>query len=40
MAARGSTDGREIVRELDTLYAAGRLGRADDGRYVLKSEGR
>ena len=38
MAALGSKDGREIVRELDTLYAAGRLGRADDGRYVLKSE--
>jgi UbiD family decarboxylase len=36
MAALGSKDGREIVRELDTLYAAHRLGRLDDGRYVLK----
>jgi 3-polyprenyl-4-hydroxybenzoate decarboxylase len=35
MAARGSKDGREIVRELDALYAAQRLGRHDDGRYVL-----
>jgi hypothetical protein len=42
MAARGSKDGREIVRELDALYAAQRLGRLDDGRYVLnrtQSEG-
>ena len=36
MAALGSKDGREIVRALDTLYAAKRLGRNDDGRYVLK----
>jgi UbiD family decarboxylase len=36
MAALGSRDGREIVRELDTLYAAQRLDRLDDGRYVLK----
>jgi hypothetical protein len=36
MAALGSKDGREIVRELDALYAAKRLGRLDDGRYVLK----
>jgi hypothetical protein len=36
MGARGSKDGREIVRELDVLYAARRLGRLDDGRYVLK----
>ena len=27
---------REIVRALDALYAAKNLGRADDGRYVLK----
>jgi UbiD family decarboxylase len=40
MAALGSTDGREIVRELDTLYAAQRLGRHDDGRYVLKGNGK
>jgi hypothetical protein len=32
-------DGREIVRELDALYAAQRLGRLDDGRYVLKGNG-
>ncbi len=37
MAALGSKDGREIVRELDTLYAARRLGRNEDGRYVLKT---
>jgi 2,5-furandicarboxylate decarboxylase 1 len=36
MAARGSKDGREIVRELDALYAEKRLGRNEDGRYVLK----
>jgi hypothetical protein len=36
MAALGSTDGREIVRALDALYAAKNLGRAEDGRYVLK----
>jgi UbiD family decarboxylase len=38
MAALGSKDGREIVRELDVLYGAARLGRLDDGRYVLKSD--
>jgi 2,5-furandicarboxylate decarboxylase 1 len=38
MTALGSKDGREIVRELDALYAAQRLGRLDDGRYVLKSD--
>jgi 3-polyprenyl-4-hydroxybenzoate decarboxylase len=38
MAALGSKDGREIVRELDALYATHRLGRLDDGRYVLKGE--
>src|SRR5580692_9083554 len=36
MAALDSKDGREIVRALDVLYAAKNLGRADDGRYVLK----
>jgi 2,5-furandicarboxylate decarboxylase 1 len=39
MAALGSNDGREIVRQLDQLYAAQRLGRLDDGRYVLKTNG-
>jgi 2,5-furandicarboxylate decarboxylase 1 len=37
MAALGSKDGREIVRELDALYAAKRLGRNEHGRYVLKN---
>jgi 3-polyprenyl-4-hydroxybenzoate decarboxylase len=37
MAALDSKDGREIVRALDALYAAARLGRNDDGRYVLKN---
>jgi len=36
MAALGSKDGREIVRELDALYVARRLGRRDDGHYVIK----
>jgi 3-polyprenyl-4-hydroxybenzoate decarboxylase len=36
MAARGSRDGRELVRELDALYAERRLDRREDGRYVLK----
>jgi 2,5-furandicarboxylate decarboxylase 1 len=39
MAALGSKDGREIVRELDALYAAQRLSRLEDGRYVLKGKG-
>jgi len=39
MTALGSKDGREIVRELGTLYAAQRLGRNEDGRYVLKKNG-
>jgi 2,5-furandicarboxylate decarboxylase 1 len=38
MAALGSKDGREIVRELDRLYAAQRLSRLEDGRYVLKGK--
>jgi 3-polyprenyl-4-hydroxybenzoate decarboxylase len=38
MAARGSRDGRDVVRELDKLYALDSLGRRDDGRYVLKTE--
>jgi UbiD family decarboxylase len=36
MASLGSRDGREVVRALDGLYTANRLGRRDDGRYVLK----
>jgi UbiD family decarboxylase len=38
MLAAGSRDGREIVRELDALYAAGSLTRNDRGRYVLKAK--
>jgi 3-polyprenyl-4-hydroxybenzoate decarboxylase len=37
MAALGTRDGREILRVLEKLYAAGKLGRLDDGRYVLSS---
>ncbi len=40
MGALGSKDGREIVRQLDALYTARRLGRHDDGRYVLKNDGK
>jgi 2,5-furandicarboxylate decarboxylase 1 len=36
MIAAGSRDGREIVRELDVLYAADKLTRNEAGRYVLK----
>jgi UbiD family decarboxylase len=39
MAALGSKDGREIVRQLDALYTAQRLGRLEDGRYVRKDNG-
>jgi 2,5-furandicarboxylate decarboxylase 1 len=35
MAALGTRDGREILPILERLYAAGKLGRLDDGRYVL-----
>ncbi|MGD0026909.1 MAG: UbiD family decarboxylase, partial [Xanthobacteraceae bacterium] len=40
MAALGSRDGRDIVRELDALYATQRLGRHDDGRYALRGGGK
>ena len=36
MAALGTRDGREMVRELDKLYTANRLGRLETGQYVLK----
>jgi UbiD family decarboxylase len=36
MCAAGSRDGREIVRALETLRAAGRLERDAEGRYLLK----
>ena len=35
MAATGTRDGREILLTLDQLYAEGRLGRDENGRYVL-----
>jgi len=35
MAATGTRDGREILLTLDRLYGEGRLGRSEDGRYVL-----
>ena len=40
MAAAGSRDGRDIVRELDALYAANRLARNESGRYTLKGDGK
>lgn len=39
MAAAGSRDGREIVRELERLRAATGLGRDAAGRYVIPPEG-
>ena len=36
MAATGSRDGREIVRELERLRAADRIERDGEGRYLLK----
>jgi 2,5-furandicarboxylate decarboxylase 1 len=38
MAAAGTRDGREIVRELDKLYAADRLARDEGGKYTLKTK--
>jgi UbiD family decarboxylase len=35
MEAAGSDDGREIVRALEPLYAAGAIKRLEDGRYTL-----
>ena len=35
MASLGSRDGRDVVRELDKLYASNQLGRREDGRYML-----
>jgi UbiD family decarboxylase len=40
MAALGTRDGREVVRQLDALYAANRLSRNEQGRYLLKSDGK
>jgi hypothetical protein len=36
MSARGSRDGREIVRELESLRGTGRLERDAEGRYVYR----
>ena len=36
MSARGSRDGREIVRDLDGLRASGSLERDAEGRYVYR----
>jgi len=38
MAAAGSRDGREILRDLDRLYAQGRLRRTPDGRYQMTDD--
>jgi UbiD family decarboxylase len=38
MAAAGSRDGREIVRELETLRAKTAIERDSDGRYFTKSK--
>ena len=35
MAAAGTRDGRELLHALDKLYGEGRLGRTEDGRYML-----
>jgi hypothetical protein len=37
MAALGTRDGREILREFDKLYREGRLKRLKDGRYALNA---
>ncbi|HYX65269.1 MAG TPA: UbiD family decarboxylase [Burkholderiales bacterium] len=39
MSARGSRDGREIVRELEALRATGGLARDEEGRYVYRPPG-
>ena len=36
MEAAGSDDGREIVRQLEEYYAAGRIKRLEDGRYAIE----
>jgi UbiD family decarboxylase len=39
MSARGSRDGREIVRDLEALRDAGSLARDEEGRYVHRPPG-
>lgn len=38
MCATGTTDGREIVREMDKLYQQRRLSRSAEGRYLLDKQ--
>lgn len=40
MAARGSRDGRDVLRELAAARAKGRVELGDDGRYALTEAGR
>jgi hypothetical protein len=40
MAAIGSRDGRDVVRDLDALRHEHALLRDADGRYVLEAKGR
>lgn len=40
MAARGSRDGRDVLRELAAARAEGRVELGDDGRYALTEAGR
>jgi 2,5-furandicarboxylate decarboxylase 1 len=40
MAALGTRDGREILRDFGKLYEQGRLQRLKDGRYTLNGGGR
>lgn len=35
MAAAGTRDGRDVLRQLEPFYAEGRIAREDDGRYRL-----
>ena len=39
MAATGTRDGREILRDFGRLYEEGKLGRLRDGRYTLNGGG-
>jgi hypothetical protein len=39
MAAVGTRDGREILRDFGKLYEQGRLKRLQDGRYTLNGGG-
>ena len=38
MEAVGTDDGRDVVRDLEPLYAEGSLARLEDGRYCLDGE--